>query len=134
MTILTAICGIVIISFDGCEKANPGTVMVLTDATFDKAIAKGVVLVDFWGAWCEPCKTQRVIVAEIAAETSGQKGLCIANLDLGFKEAQDKVKHLNLEYVPTLIVFKKGKPFKTFVGLTQKGPLLEAIEEARGKR
>ena len=124
-------CAIVTIFLIGCEKANPGTVMVLTDETFDKAIAKGVVLVEFWGDWCVPCVEQRKIVAEIAAEMIGQKGVRIAHLDLGFEEAREKVEHLNIEYVPMLIVFKKGKPFKTFEGLTQKEPLIEAINAAR---
>jgi len=129
-----SLCALATAFLVGCEKPPPGTVTVLTERTFDKAISKGVVLVDFWGDWCVPCIEQRKIVAEIAAEMSGQKGIRIANLDLGFEEAREKVAHLNIEYVPMLIVFKKGKPFKTFEGLTQKEPLVEAIEEAKGRR
>jgi len=113
-----------------CERPPPGGVRILTDETFDAAIAKGVVLVEFWSDWCVPCVTQRVIVAEVAAEVAGQKRVTIANLDLGFEAAREKVQYLNIEYVPTLIVFKKGKPFKTFEGLTQKESLLDALHEA----
>ena len=117
----------------GCGKDNPSEVTSLTEETFDKAIANGIVLVEFWGAWCVPCKEQRAIVAEVAAEVGGQ-GVRVANLDLGFEEAREKVAHLNIEYVPTLIVFKKGKPFKRFEGLTPKDTLLQAITDAKAAR
>ena len=130
MTRPLATCAIAGLLLAGCGNENPGEVMALTDATFDKATAKGIVLVDFWADWCVPCKEQRAIVAEIAAETGG-KGVKVANLDLGFEEAREKVAHLNIEYVPTLIIFKKGNPVKRFEGLTQKAPLLEAINDAK---
>ena len=118
-----------------CDRRSPqdggGEVKVLTATTFDAAIAKGVVLVDFWGDWCEPCKEQSTIVAEMAAEMGGKGGVTFANLDLGFEEARKKIEHLNIEYVPTLIIFKKGTPFKTFEGLTSKEILVEAINEAK---
>jgi len=103
--------------------------MVLTEDTFDKGIAKGIVLVEFWASVCVPCVPQRVIVEAIAAEAGG-KGVRVAALCLDYPEEREKVKHLNIEYVPTLIVFKKGKPFKTFEGLTQKETLIEAINAA----
>ena len=127
------VVAIVCALFAACERPPPGGVRILTDETFDSAIAKGVVLVEFWGNWCVPCVTQRVIVAEIAAEVSGKK-VVVAHLDLGFEEARKKVQHLNIDYVPTLIVFKKGKPFKTFVGLTQKEELLDAVNEAQATK
>ena len=131
-----AACALAVgILLSGCERENadPREVMVLTDTTFDKVTAKGIVLVEFWGAWCVPCVEQRGIVIEVAAEAGG-KGVRVAHLDLGFEEVREKVEHLNIEYVPTLVIFKKGKPFKTFEGLTQKEPLLEAINAAKAAR
>jgi len=127
-TSLAIICAAAGLLVSGCgETENPGTVLPLTDDTFDKAIAKGVVLVDFWGPWCEPCKPQRVIVAELAAETAGQKGLRFANINLGNETGT--ISRFDLEYVPTLILFKDGKPIKTFEGLTQKEDLRTALDE-----
>jgi len=133
LPLFARLCVVAGLFLAGCGRENPNEVRALTEDTFDRAIAKGVVLVDFWAEVCAPCIPQRGIVAEIAAEVGG-KGVRVAHLDLGFVEAREKVEHLKIEYVPTLIVFKNGKPFKTFVGLTQKAPLIEAIEEARGAR
>ena len=129
------VCAIAGIFLAGCGKPPPPSneVRVLTDTTFDAAIKKGIVLVDFWGAWCVPCVEQRAITAEIAAEVGTPQGggVMVASLDLGFEEAREKVKHLNIEYVPTLIIFKNGHPFKTFEGLTPKAALLGALNEAK---
>ena len=122
----------------GCEKkgtprlpdVKPGEVMVLTEAALDAATAKGVVLVDFCAAWCPPCKTQGPIVAEVAAEMSGTKGVLVASLDAD-TIGPETIERFNMEFIPTLIIFKNGKPFKTFTGLTEKETLIEAINDTR---
>jgi len=115
----------------GCEKQTPNEIRALIATTFDAATAKGTVLVYFWAVPCPPCEEQKRIIAEIASEVSGTRGgVVVASLDLTFDEAQEKVKHLNIEYAPTLILFKNGKPFKTFEGLTQKTDIIVAITHA----
>lgn len=102
------------------------TVTELNDGTFPEAIKDGVTLVDFWAPWCAPCMMQGPIV-ESVAETIGDKAtVAKVNVD----EAQRAANELGIRAIPTVILFKDGKPVQQFVGVTQEGALLAAIEEA----
>ncbi len=97
----------------------------LTDEGFDDFIKKGVVLVDFWAVWCGPCKIQSPIVDQIASEI-GQKAR-IAKMDVD-KHAITARKYY-IRYLPTVMIFRNGKPVETFQGVTDKETLMTAIEK-----
>ena len=104
-----------------------GSVIELTDATFDKTVhdSDGPVLVDFWAPWCGPCKMIAPIVEEIAAAYEGKATICKLNTD----DARDSAMEFGISAIPTLILFKDGQVQKKWVGLTSKKDLAEAIDE-----
>ena len=109
--------------------AKPGQTVTLTEATFDKAIKEGVTLVDFWATWCAPCKKQSPVVDEVAVAISNRAVIARFDIDT----SQKRVKQFKLEYVPTLMLFKDGKPIQTFTGFTDKEKLI-AVIDAAGKK
>ncbi len=115
----------------GCSRSSTpvvksGLVADLTDATFDAAIASGVVLVDFWAPWCPPCRTQGPIVEDVAREVEGRAR--VAKLDVD--QAKAIAQRYKIQSIPTLIVFKDGQSVKQFVGVTQAKTLVASIDTA----
>ena len=100
--------------------------VILTDATFKKQVAKGVSLVDFWAEWCTPCKIQGPVVSEIAEEISDRAKIC----KLDVQHNQRTATELGIRNIPTIIIFKDGKPFKKFVGVKTKSVLMKALKNA----
>lgn len=97
----------------------------LNDKNFKKEIAKGVVLVDFWAEWCQPCKIQGPIVNELANEISDRAK--IAKLDV--QENQQTAAQLGIRNIPTIIIFKNGEAVEKLVGLKTKKALLKALNK-----
>jgi len=102
------------------------TVNELNDSTFPETIKQGVTLVDFWAPWCAPCMMQGPIVESVAEKIGDRATVAKVNVD----EAQRAANEFGIRAIPTVILFKDGKPVQQFVGVTQEGALLVAIEEA----
>ncbi len=105
-------------------ESESDTVLKLDDQSFKKTIAKGVTLVDFWAPWCGPCKMVAPVVSEIAEEMKDQAKIGKLNVDENKKTASE----FGIRSIPTLIIFKDGKPVQQFVGVKSKGSLLKAIK------
>jgi thioredoxin 1 len=95
----------------------------LNDDNFNKTIAKGVTLVDFYADWCGPCRMIAPIVEELSNEFHGKA--TIAKLDI--EKAQTTTAQFEVTSIPTIILFKDGKEIKRIVGLRDKDSLKSLI-------
>jgi thioredoxin 1 len=98
-------------------------VKILTDGNFNSTINNGVSLVDFWAAWCGPCRFQGPIVDEIADEIGDKANICKLDIDQHKKTAGK----LGIQSIPTIMIFKDGKMVQKFVGVKPKPVLVKAI-------
>ncbi len=105
------------------EVADHPELKHLNDADFEKFIAKGVSLVDFWAPWCTPCKIQAPVLNQLAEELEGQAQIAKIDIDHNKKMAST----YGVKNIPTLILYKDGEPVKRFVGVKSKGVLSKAI-------
>jgi thioredoxin 1 len=89
-------------------------VQAVTDAEFESLVLKSVVpvLVDFWATWCPPCQMIAPIVEQIHVEL-GDK---VRVLKMDTDENPSTSMSLGIMSIPTLIIFKDGKPAQRTVG------------------
>ena len=97
----------------------------LNKDNFEQSISSGVALVDFWAEWCGPCKMQLPIIEEFSSEMEGKATIGKVNVDEQLELAQS----FGIQSIPTLILFKDGKPVKKLVGLHSKESLYEEINQ-----
>ena len=92
----------------------------VTKENFDKEVmqAEGTVLVDFWAAWCGPCRMIAPAVEKIAEERPDVK-VCKINID----DEQELAIKYGVMSIPTLMVVKNGEIVNTAVGLRPKEEL-----------
>ena len=98
---------------------------IVTDETFSEQVLKSSlpILVDFWAIWCGPCRMVAPIVDELARENEGK--LKVMKLDVD--ENQNTSMAYGVMSIPTLILFKDGKPVERIVGFRPKGDLAKKI-------
>lgn len=99
-------------------------IKVLDDSNFEQTIRQGVSLVDFWAAWCGPCKVQGPIVDEVADELKDQANICKLDID----KNQQMAQKYGIKNIPTMLIFKDGQPVEKLVGVKPKAMILKSLK------
>ncbi|HHY47283.1 MAG TPA: thioredoxin [Firmicutes bacterium] len=99
----------------------------VTDANFEAEISnyRGVALVDFWAEWCGPCRMMTPTVAELASDFQGRAKIAKLNVD----ENPETASAYGIMSIPTLIIFKDGRPVDKLIGVQPKSVLTQRIEK-----
>ncbi len=106
--------------------SQTATVQV-TDSTFASEIegSKGLAIVDFWAAWCGPCRMVAPILDQLADEYA-EKGVKVAKLDVDSNPRT--TARFGVRSIPAILFFKDGKQVDTVVGAVPKAHLEHKIQ------
>jgi thioredoxin 1 len=107
-------------------------VLELTEATFDEEIGTSLVpvIVEFWAAWCPPCKVIAPILDSIAADFSDRLRVFKVNTD----ERPELAARYEVMSVPTILVFSQGELRKRSIGARRRAKLLQELSEVINPR
>lgn len=99
----------------------------VSDASFEKDVlqSKHLVLVDFWAAWCAPCRMIAPTVEAVAEQYQESAAVVKLNVDENPLVAQ----RYGIKGIPTLILFRSGQEVQRIVGATSKQALSQLIEK-----
>ncbi|MBN2175994.1 MAG: thioredoxin [Bacteroidales bacterium] len=106
------------------NKPPSENIRILSDKNFSSTVGNGVSLVDFWAAWCGPCKIQGPIVDEIADEMGDQANICKMDMD----QNPETARKFGIQNIPTLLIFQNGRLVERFVGVKPKHALVKALK------
>jgi len=103
------------------------TIVEVTDGNFDQMVLKSEqpVMVDFWAAWCGPCKALAPIVDEVATAYNGK--VRVGKMDVDTSPVTPQ--RYGVRGIPTLLIFKNGQVQDQIVGYVAR----ETIEKALNK-
>ena len=107
--------------------AGNGGPINVTDSNFESEVenGSGLTLVDFWAAWCGPCRTVAPIMEQIAGEHEGKVKVAKVDVDAN----QQVATRYNIRSIPSILFFKVGKHVDTVVGAVPKAMLDRKIQE-----
>lgn len=101
--------------------------ITVTKDNFEDEVLKSEipVLLDFWAAWCGPCKMLSPIVSELAEEYEGKIKVGKVNVD----DENELALDFKISSIPLVVLIKNGEVVASSVGYTPKADIVEIIEE-----
>lgn len=104
-----------------------GELLQVSDADFEQEILKSELpaLVDFWAAWCGPCRAIAPVIEELAKDYAGKVKIAKMNVD---ENSKTPVKY-GIRAIPTLILFKNGNVMEQITGAVSKSQIDTAIKK-----
>ncbi|MBT2582463.1 thioredoxin [Planococcus sp. ISL-109] len=96
-----------------------------TDQNFKQEVSDGLVLVDFWAAWCGPCKMIAPVLEELDADMDDKVKIVKVDVD----ENQQIASEYGIMSIPTLLLLKNGETVDKVVGFRPKEALAELVEK-----
>ena len=98
-----------------------------TDSNFEQDVAQSdvPVLVDFWAAWCGPCKAIAPVLEELADDYAGKVKVVKVDVD----ENPETASRFGIRSIPTLMVFKGGEKVDMVIGLQPKADLAALLDK-----
>ncbi len=102
-------------------------ILEVTDESFESEIMQSETpaMVDFWAAWCGPCRMVAPVVEELATQYQGK--IKVAKMDVD-QNRQTPAK-FGIRNIPTLILFKDGEVAQTIVGAQPKSSIEEGLKK-----
>jgi len=91
---------------------------------FDELVGKGVVLVDFYADWCGPCRMLGPVIEEVSKEVPE-----LTVLKVNVDDMNRLAGRYSIRSIPTVMLFKDGKPVATRVGFVPKPALLAFVKQ-----
>ena len=100
-------------------------VLKITSKNFEDEVLNSdkITIIDFYADWCGPCKMMAPIINKIAEENNDIK---VGKLNVD--ESGEIAGQFNIMSIPTILLFRNGKEFKRFVGVTSKDNIINAIK------
>lgn len=103
-----------------------GGIVKLTDGDFDRQVKEGgLMLVDFWAEWCQPCRAIAPVLEDLAREFAGRVTIAKVNVD----ENRETPARFGIRSIPTLLIFKGGARVDQVIGTVPKGILKAKLEQ-----
>ena len=98
---------------------------------FQKTVLESTkpVLVDFWAEWCAPCKAIGPVIEELSKEYDGKVSFVKVNVD----ESPFVASNYSIMSIPTLMIFKDGKPAEHVIGFKPKSELKKLLDALLAK-
>ncbi|KPK81786.1 MAG: thioredoxin [Gemmatimonas sp. SM23_52] len=102
----------------------------VTDENFSEEVeqSQGLAMVDFWAAWCGPCRMVSPLIAELAEEYEGQVKVAALDVD----SSQATAMRFNIRSIPSILIFKDGQHVDTVIGAVPKQHLERKIKKHLG--